>query len=96
MLRMTKKAFRSYVWNNQTKERGDVKERNQTAELLFGLLLFFLVKEMTSVIGNGRAKVKEEHEAMTGGSDATTWGETPWPKKTESLRLSLSNQPCTN
>lgn len=44
-----KRAFRSYVWNNKTKERGGARGRNQTAELLFGLLFFF--KEMTSVIG---------------------------------------------
>lgn len=66
-----KKGFQKLCLNNQTKE-GHVKERNQTAELPFGLLVyFFLVKEMTFVIGNRRAKVKEEREAMTRGPNAT-------------------------
>lgn len=64
MLRITKSAFRNYVWNNKTKERGNVRE---TKLLSFCSAFFFFlsVKEMTSLIGKGRVKVKEENEAMT-------------------------------
>lgn len=62
MLRVTKSAFRNYVWNNKTKERGDVRETK-----LLSFCSAFLgggggerVKEMTSLIGKGRVKVKEE------------------------------------
>lgn len=70
MLRVTKRAFRSYVWNNKTNGWWGVRgKRNQTTELLFSFHFFFFsffsVKEMASLIGQGRIKVKEENEAMT-------------------------------
>lgn len=64
MLRITKSAFRNYVWNNKTKERGNVRE-TKLLSFCSAFFFFWSVKEMTSLIGKGRVKVKEENEAMT-------------------------------
>lgn len=57
MLQVTKRAFINYVWNNKTKERGDVRE---TKLLSCCLACIFSAMEMTSLIGKGRIEVKEE------------------------------------
>lgn len=57
MLRVTKRAFRSCVWNNETKE-GEVRE---TKLLNCCSACIFSVKEMTSLIGKGGIHVKEEN-----------------------------------
>lgn len=84
MLRVTKRAFRSYVWNNKTNgwRWWGWEKPNYSASVqlpFFFLFFFFLVKEMASLIGQGRIKVKEENEAMTTDCEPETIKPALWP-----------------
>lgn len=94
MLQVTKRAFKNYVWNNKTKERGDVRE---TKLLSCCLACIFSAMEMTSLIGKGRIEVKEESRW---GRDKRLWcPQMRWSPKAQedrgSLRLRPSNQHTT-